>query len=118
MTLAQGEHNLDVAGFIKHFLIRRTLQAGDKTNPHQIVSTGDDRFLEELASIQQWHPPEHTYVPKHHHFLDFFDLQGIPWKAKLGIDRSHARSARDRLYHHYQNLKFEPSNVTSPWLPT
>lgn len=106
-----------MTGFIKHYLIRRTLQLGDKSNPHRTLSTGSSSFENEVTSIQERTRAEHTHVPRNHHYLDFFELQDIPWKTELGIDRSHARNARDRLYHSYQNLKFEPHGVSVDTFP-
>ena len=102
-----------MTGFIKHYLIRQTLAMSANVNPHRILGVGDCNVDDKLSAVHDSTRSEHVYVPKNHHFLDFFDLQGIPWEARLGIERKQARDARDGLYRHYQNLGFEPHGVSA-----
>jgi hypothetical protein len=74
----------------------------------------------EAANVSLWSRPEKIIRPQSMDSTEFYDIQQIPWRAKLGVRRSDARVLRDAWYSPYSNLHFRNDNVCTlpfPWCP-
>lgn len=64
----------------------------------------------EAAHVLDWERPAKISRPDS---STVYDIQAIPWEAKLGVKRSNARLLRDRMYTAYQNLNPPDNDVSA-----
>lgn len=100
------ERNFTVEQFIK-----RWLQAS-LTNSAHVPSQYPCPSLE-AANVIQWPRPEKIVRPTNLDIDEFYDIQQIPWKEKLGVRREDARVLRDAWYCPYYNLHFSNDDVST-----
>ncbi|EED13369.1 WD repeat protein [Talaromyces stipitatus ATCC 10500] len=93
------ERNFTVDEFIQ-----RWLHASLSNSPH-IPPHFPGPSLE-AANVSEWIRPEKIARPSTLGCDDFYDIQQIPWRSKLGVRREDARILRDAWYHPYTNLDF------------
>lgn len=64
----------------------------------------------EATNVANWIRPEKIVRPANYPH-DFYDIQQIPWREKLQVDRADARALRDSWYTSYHNLEYTPRGV-------
>lgn len=65
----------------------------------------------EAANVSEWPRPERITRPQNIANDEFFDIQQIPWKSKMGVRREEARKLRDTWYRPYTNLDISELDV-------
>ncbi|KAJ6129541.1 hypothetical protein N7512_002321 [Penicillium capsulatum] len=94
------ERNLSIDEFIQRWMVQSNIL------PHGVHP--DNRpspQIRHLSKMMDWKPPPETHRPRKYR-EDVYDLQQIPWKHALKVNRSDARSLRDAWYTSYHNLDY------------
>lgn len=100
LTIPAYERNLSIDEFIQRWMIQSNVIPPD-LHPESRPSPQ----LRHLSKMMDWKPPREIHRPRKHK-NDVFDLQQIPWKHALKVNRADARSLRDAWYTSYHNLDY------------
>jgi WD40 repeat protein len=95
------EQNFTVEQFIRHWIAQTT-----RTPLKKSLDASAIRPSSEASEVDVWKRPLQVVRPKNHHH-EFYDIQQIPWREKLRVGRSDARTLRDSWYTSYHNLTYE-----------
>ena len=102
------EQNFTVEQFIRHWIAQTT-----RTPLKKSLDASAIRPSSEASEVDVWKRPLQVIRPKNHHH-EFYDIQQIPWREKLRVGRSDARTLRDSWYTSYHNLTYELPGVRVP----
>ncbi|KAL1965775.1 hypothetical protein VTN77DRAFT_5096 [Rasamsonia byssochlamydoides] len=97
------ERNLTIEQFIRQWLARTSISSLKGSLRLQVP-----RPSIEATNVANWIRPQKIVRPPDFQH-DFYDIQQIPWREKLRVDRADARALRDAWYTSYHNLEYKPS---------
>ena len=114
------EAELTVAQFIKRLYLESKLREHELRRVHELDHPDEPQpainAMEDApVMFDNWNVAERVKLPEgfSHYRGNPFDLQQIDWDAKVGIDASQARDARDVRQTPFYNLHWEDSVISS-----
>lgn len=104
--LTAFERNLTIEQFIREWSVRSRVRS-----PRDPLRVFLPPSVFDLPDIALWTRPSCITRPEDC-YEPFYDIQQIPWRERLRVDRRDARALRDSWYTSYHNLKYTNRKVS------